>query len=425
MCYDCDHRTAATDFLLAKKEYSNITGNIERKSDVLLYHMRQSFKPGEIDAETAIKIGYDLASRFTKGQHSFVVAVHDDKAHIHCHIMFSAVNLDCTKKFTNFWGSSFALRRLSDIICFENGLSIIENPKPSRGHYGTWMGDNKEPTLRGKLERFIDEILAQKPVDFESFLRMLAENNCEIKYGKHISLRLDGQKRFIRLRSLSDEYSENAICERISGQRKTVNISDAPIPQKVNLLIDIQNSIKAQNSPGYERWAKIFNLKQMAQTLIFLEENNITEMDTLQKSAQQSKDEFNDLQTRIHTIDTRMKDIAILQKHIGAYIKTKDVYAAYKKSGYSKKFLSKHENQINACKSAKDYFDELRLTKLPTIKTLQAEYATLSAEKKKLYGNYHAKREYMQNVLKARQNVQMLLGYDDRESERTNQRFER
>jgi len=283
--------------------------------------------------------------------------------------------------------------------------------------------------LREKLEQFIDEVITQKPVDFESFLRMLTENNCEVKRGKHISLRLDGQKRFIRLRSLSEDYTEDTILERISEQRDAAPMRDCGRKtkeyQSVNLLIDIQNSIKAQNSPGYERWAKIFNLKQMAQTLLFLEENNITEMGILQESAQKSKDDFNDLQTRIQTADTRMKEITVLQKHIGAYIKTKDVYAEYKKSGYSKKFFAKHENQINACKAAKDHFNKLGLSKLPTIKALQTEYATLSAEKKKLYGNYHAKREYMQNVLKARQNVQTLLGYNEKNSEQISQRSER
>ncbi len=414
------------EFLLSKKEYAAITGRNQGKRDVLAYHLRQSFKPGEVDAETANKIGYELALRFTKGRHSFIVATHVDKAHIHNHIIFNSTNLDCNRKFVNFWGSSKALRKLSDIICMENGLSIIESPKPPKGHYGTWLGDGKEPTAREKLERLIDKILAGKPADLTAFLRMLEAEHCEIKRGKHLSIRMDGQKRFIRLRSLLDDYTEGAIRERITGKRKVQPQTTPPGQErKVNLLIDIQNSIKAQNSPGYERWAKIFNLKQAAQTLLFLQDNGITEITALSETAQKAKDIFNAIQSRINAADSRLKEITALQKHIGAYIKTKDVYAAYRQAGYSKKYLAEHEPAITACKAAKAYFDEKKLDKLPTIKMLQTEYAVLSAEKKKAYGEYHQARKFMQDILTAKQNAEQLLGYQESENARTADRAER
>ena len=425
--YACDKRTAATEFLLSKQEYHAVTGKKQSNKDVLLYHIRQSFAPGEITAEKALKIGYELSKRFTKGKHPFIVAVHEDKAHLHCHIIFNAVNIDCDRKFVNFWHSSMALRRLSDFICLENGLSIIENPKPSKGSYGTWLESKgkKEPSKREKLEQHIEKILANEPKDFDEFLKMLQDSGCEIKHRnrKHIALRLPGQKSIIRLRSLSDGYTEESIYKRLSGKTnasaKTIRI---PQTTKVCLLIDIQNSIKAQDSPGYERWAKIFNLKQAAQTLIFLQENNLDDLEKLQEAAQNAKDSFNDIQSRINTADARLKEISALQKNISTYVKTRKVYTEYRKAGYSKKFLANHEAEIQAHKAAKTFFNEQNLDKLPTMQMLKQEYAMVLAEKKKAYTGYRQAREFMQDILKAKQNAESLLNFRNTEQAIENDR---
>ena len=405
---------------MSKKEYFSKTGR-SQKNDILAYHLRQSFKPGEVTPEEANRLGYELAMRFTKGRHSFIVATHVDKAHTHNHIIFNSTNLDCDRKFVNFWGSAFAVRKLNDLICLENGLSVIKNPKPAKGHYGTWLegkGHKKKPTKIDELQQFIDTTLEKKPKDFDDFIQMLINNGCKVsqKHRKHISLIMPGHKKPIRLSSLSDDYTETALRERISGKRITPPAPRLPRPQeKLSLLVDIENSLKAKDSSGYERWAKIFNLKQAAQTLLFLQESNISDIDALRIAAQKAKDDFNDTQSRIHAAYARLKEITVLQKHIGMYIKTRDIYTQYRKSGYSKKFLAKHQAQIEAHKAAKNFFNEQNLTKLPTIKMLQTEYATLAAEKKKLYSGYHAQREYMQNILLAKQNTEILLNCREQE----------
>jgi hypothetical protein len=422
--YACDQRTAVPEFIFSRQEYHRITGREQRKSDVLMYHMRQSFKPGEITPEQALKIGHDLAARWTKGKHQFVVVVHEDKAHIHCHIMFNSVNIDCDRKFVNFWLSSMALRRLSDIICIENGLSIIESPKPTKGkNYGKWLGDKKEPSARFQLEQLIDKVLAEKPVDFESFIKLLEAENCEFKRSRR-SVRLAGKKGFIRLNRLSDDYTETAIRERISGIRPALLKNETVVPKpneyRFSLLIDVQNSIKAQNSPGYEQWAKIFSLKQAAKTLLYLQDNNLDDLEKLSKAAQQAKDDFNETQNQIQTADARLKEISFLQKHIGTYIKTKDIYAEYKRRKFSRKFLAENEKAINGCKAAKAYFTEQNLKKLPTMQMLKQEYAALVAEKKKLYSGYNAAKSHMQEILIAEQNVNMLLNYNEAKPNKEN-----
>jgi len=425
--YQCDPRTVDTEFLLSKQQYADITGRDQGSRDILAFHVRQAFKPGEITPELANKLGHELAMRFTKGRHAFIVATHIDKAHIHSHIIFNSTALDCTAKFRNPMRSNRIIRRISDAICLENGLSVIENPKPPKGHYGTWLGDKKEPTWREKLEALIDGALANKPADFKAFIKLMEAEKCEVKLGKHISLRMEGQKRFARLKSLSDGYTEDAIMERIAGRRgapEKRKTEAAPLaqPQKINLLIDIQNSIKAQGSPGYEHWAKIFNLKQAAQTLIFLQDNGLDDMEKLRGAAQKAKDDFNGANIRAKEIGKRLGEIAALQKHIGAYSKTREAYAAYRNSGYSKKFLASHEDEINRHKAAKEYFDSLGLKKLPTINALKTEYAALTAEKKKLYAGYHQSRKYMQDILTAKQNAESLLNYREEVKEKEYER---
>ena len=173
--YACDSRTADAEFLLAKRQYIAATGRVRGTDDVIAYHVRQSFRPGEITPEEANRLGVEFAKRFTKGNHAFVVCTHIDKSHIHNHIIWSSVSLEYDRKFRNFWGSTKAVRRLSDTICIENGLSIVENPKPHGKSYNKWLGDQAKPSHRELLRVAIDNALSQSPVDFEELLKLLGQ----------------------------------------------------------------------------------------------------------------------------------------------------------------------------------------------------------------------------------------------------------
>lgn len=227
--YECDPATVAAEFLLAKASYKAMTGREQKQGeDVLCYQIRQSFYPGEITPEEANRVSYDLAMRWTKGRHAFIVTTHTDKQHIHSHIYYNSTTLDYTRKFRNFWGSSFALRRLSDRLCLENGLSIVENPKPrSKGkfrNYGEWQAGQKKPlTYQDRLRAAIDTALAKKPADFPAFLSLMEQAGYEVKQRRGaISFRAPGQERFTRLRSdtLGEGYSETDIRAALSGSRQ-------------------------------------------------------------------------------------------------------------------------------------------------------------------------------------------------------------
>lgn len=420
--YACDHRTADAEFLLAKREYLDRTGRYRGKDDVIAYHMRQSFLPGEITPEEANRMGQELARRFTHGNHAYIVATHTDKQHIHNHIIFHSVNLECDRKFRNFWGSTKALHRLSDTICIENGYSIVADPKRHGQAYNKWLGESAQLPHRETIRLLIDDALAQKPADLDALLELLKAAGCEIKRGKQISIRGPGQIRFKRLDSLGEAYDLPALTEILAGerehqprQRRHTPVAATP---KVNLLVDIQAQLRAGKGPGYERWAKRFNIKQMAQTLNYLTENRLLDYGDLRKKAAQAEARCNGLSAIVKATETKIAENAVLQTHILNYIKTREVYAAYRQAGYSKRFLTEHEAEIALHKAAKKAFDDLGLKKLPTIKTLRAEYAALLAEKKQIYAEYRQARDDMRQLLKAKANVELLLGIDDKPIER-------
>lgn len=236
----------------------------------------------------------------------------------------------------------------------------------------------------------------------------------EIKQGNHISFKGENQKKFIRLRSLGNGYSEDEIKAIISGEKVQINKKNHhQKPQsRVNLLVDIQAKLQAGKGAGYEQWAKIFNLKQMAQTINFLTENKLLAYEDLEKKSLTATDNFNRLSTEIKAAEKRMAEIAILKAHIINYAKTRDVYTAYRKAGYSKKFYEEHAADLLLHKASKATFDELGLKKLPTVKSLQAEYAELLSKKKQAYGIYHAAKKEMQEVLTAKANIDRLLQSD-------------
>jgi hypothetical protein len=308
--FGCDPKTAASEMLLCKREYATFSGRLdEKKSDVVLYQIRQSFKPGEVTAEQALDIGMELARRFTKDKFQYIVATHTDHAHIHNHIIFNSTAIDGTKKFRNFYGSSQAIRKLSDLICIENSLSVIANPSDKHQDYGKWLGNKNPETYRDKLRKTINEIMARKPADFDHFLQMMTDASYEIKRGEHIAFRAKGQQKFTRLRSLGDGYSEKEIRAAIQGksvfvpQKQNKNRINT---NKISLLVDIQAKLQAGKGAGYERWAKIFNLKQMAKTIAFLEENKIENYEELVKMSQNVATEFQQISKKIKLIEIKI-----------------------------------------------------------------------------------------------------------------------
>lgn len=404
--YECAPQTAAEEFVLSKQIYFQKTGR-EQENDVIAYQFRQSFKPGEVTAEEANRIGYEFAERFLKGRHAFIVCTHINRHHIHNHVIWNSTTLDCSRKFRNFWNSTKAVRRLSDTICMEHGLSVIENPAQKGMTYDKWLGGSAKVSNRDMLRKAIDEVLIQKPRDIEEFLSLIEEKGFAVKRGKHITLTNSDFKKAIRMDSLGEGYTEEDIRAVLLGKRKHVQ------RQRSNLLIEIDSKLRMNKTT-----AKVRNLKQMAQTINYLREHGLLDLAELQRKMADITAKYHDLSERIKSMETRMKAIGEMKTQIIAYMRTREVYDGYRKSGYSRAYYAEYESEILLHKAAKKAFDEWNLRKLPTVKNLNAEYTDLVKQKKTLYAEYSAVRSEMRELLIHKCNVEKILGIDENEEKK-------
>ena len=415
--FACDPHTVVSEFVLSKKQYYSLTGR-KPKNDILAYQVRQSFKPNEITPEEAHKIGYEFAERFLKGKHAFIVCTHTDKAHIHNHIYFNSTTLDCKRKFRDRYFVSKDVARLSDLICIEHSLSVVENPQRRNSAYNKWEGYQKVPSLRDLLRNDIDEVLKNKPKDFDDFISQMKEKGYSVKFGKHITFSNPRQKKNIRLRSLGRGYSEKEIkaaiwCNKVHRTKKNTKKQKAS-----SLLIDVQQKLAEGKGKGYENWAKVFNLKQMAKTVLYLQENGFADYDEFSKKADEMTAKVNELREEIKVSENRIDELTILREQVINYFNTRETFAKYKASGYSKKFLVEHESEIILHRAAKNKFNELGLKKLPTVKSINEEYSELTKKKKKAYFEYYSLKEKHREMLIHKSNIETILGISSENKKR-------
>ena len=316
--------------------------------------------------------------------------------------------MDGTRKFKNFWLSTFAVQRLSDLICLEHQLSVIEK-KPYRERQKRIVYPPKESN-RDRLCGIIDTILAQQPKDFEVFLQKLEQQGYEVKRGKHTAVKGARQKRFIRFRTLGTGYSEDEIKAVLAGKAEHKPYQKQPLKeQPFQLLVDIQRKMAEGKSVGYKKWATKFNLKEMSKTLLFLQEQKIGSAEELRERATAATERYHAMGDSIKAAEARLTEIAVLKTHIINYAKTRSVYDAYRKSGYSKKYLEAHREEITLHKAAKTAFDESNLKTLPKVKELDAEFAELLTQKKAAYPDYRKARNEMQELVRAQKNVERFF----------------
>ncbi|MBC8586250.1 relaxase/mobilization nuclease domain-containing protein [Youxingia wuxianensis] len=379
------------------------------KGNNLAHHLIQSFAPGEADYQTAHEIGRQLADAVTKGQHEYVLTTHIDKGHIHNHIIFCAVNFVDHHKYNSNKRTYYGIRNMSDKLCRENGLSVLVPGKGSKGKsYAEYQAEKTGASWKGKLKIAVDALIPQVST-FEELLQRLQAAGYEIKQGKYISCRAPGQERFTRLKTLGADYTEEALTERINGKR--TRAAKAPKQQRgVNLLIDIENSIKAQESKGYEQWAKIQNLKQAAKTLNFLTENKIEQYADLTARIAEIAAENERAADALKTVEKRLADMAVLIKNVTAYQKTKPVYEAYRAAKDKARFRRENESSLILFEAAaKAVKPALIGGKLPNTAALQAEYAALGEQKEALYADYGKLKRKVKEYGIIKQNIDSIL----------------
>ncbi|MBR3380270.1 MAG: relaxase, partial [Bacillus sp. (in: Bacteria)] len=278
------------------------------------------------------------------------------------------------------------------------------------------------------LRRIIDTVLDEKPSDFEDFLKQLSTYGVTVNTDrKNLRLKAVGQTKFTRCNSLKGDYTEQAIRERIEGVRVVDSKQKVkrPTVPRIGLLIDIDAAIRAGKGPGYERWSKVFNLKQLSQAVLYLKEHGDMSYEDLKEKTAVAVTRFNNLSAEIKDLESQMSDNAELQKQIINYAKTRAVYAEYRKSGYSKKFRAEHETEILLHQAAKKHFDSFGDKKLPHVRALREQYQVLLAQKRKAYSAYKQAREEMKELYNVKSNVEHLLNISEHDNEREREKTRR
>ena len=390
---------------------------------VIARHLIQSFDVGEVSPEVAHEIGKQFADEWLKGKYEYVIATHIDKGHCHNHIIFNAVNFVDYHSYRSNKRTYRELRLLSDEICKEHGLSVIP-PSQNKGmDYKEYTEAKKGTSWKQKLKQTIDRLVITAK-DYDEFLKLMQEAGYEIKTGKYISFRAAGQERFTRAKTIGENYTEERIKERIAGRNPRKRRMQ--IERKgISLIIDIQNSIKAQESKGYEHWTKINNLKEAAKTLNYLTENNLLQYADLEAKAEDIHSSYDRTSKELKGVEARLREIQPLIKNIGNYQRLKPVNEAYQKAKGKTAFRAKHEAELVIFEAAKSTLLAVQGDgKLPSLKALQAEQERLTEEQQRLYDERAKLKKEAKQIDTIKANVDSYLSptaSKDRENKRNSE----
>ena len=396
--FACSYETADIEFeMLLAQAY--------QKGNNLAHHLIQSFAPGEATAKQAHEIGKKLADEVLQGKYSYVLTTHIDKGHVHNHLIFCAVDMVNQRKYISNKQSYAYIRRTSDRLCKEHGLSVVK-PGQSKGKsYAEWDAQRKGTSWKAKLKAAIDAAIPQAK-DFDDFLWLMQAQGYEIKPGKFISFRAPGQERFTRCKTLGEAYTEEAIKERIKGSDITMRPKDR---KRISLRIDLENSIKAQQSAGYEKWAKLHNLKQAAMTLNFLTEHGIDTYPDLEIKVAEITAASDKAAAALKAAEHRLADMAVLIKNVTTYKHFRPVALEYRNAKDKAKFRCEHESALILYEAAAKALKEQGVKRLPDLYALKAEYKRLAEEKERLYERYGEAKKQMQEYGIIKQNVDGIL----------------
>ena len=396
--FGCSPETAAFDFKFALSKTNQADPN-------KAFHLIQAFMPGEVSYKEAHQIGIELADKLLEGKYSYIVATHIDKGHVHNHIIFCAVDMVNQRKYVSNRQSYAYIRRTSDRLCKEHGLSVVM-PGQDRGKsYAEWDAHRKGTSWKAKLKTAIDAAIPQAK-DFDDFLRLLQEQGYEVKRGKYVSFRAPGQERFTRCKTLGEAYTEEAITQRIKGrfvERKPKE------NRKISLRIDLENSIKVQQSAGYEKWAKLHNLKQAARTLNFLTEHEIESYPDLESRVAEITAASTEAAAALKAAERRLAEMAVLIKDVTTCKELRPLLQEYQRAADKKQFRRKHEGTLILYEAAAKALKEQGFQKLPDLYALKNEYKQLAEQKDQMQRQYNDAKRQMQEYGIIKQNVDGIL----------------
>ena len=419
--YGCASETAAREFEWTRKIAEQKGMNPVR---IIARHVIQSFEIGEVTPELAHEIGKQFADEILGGKYEYVLTTHIDKDHVHNHLIFNAVDFVDYHAYKSYKRIYYDMREVSDRLCKENGLSVIP-PSQNKGMgYKEYTEAKRGTSWKQKLKQTIDRLVITAK-DYDDFLRLMQKAGYEIKTGKYISFRAEGQERFTRSKTISENYTEERIKERIAGrtprrsQRQTT-------PKGISLIGDIQERIRLIDSKGYEHKAKLTILKEAARTLNYLTENNLLQYADLEKKVEDIHSSYDRTGKELKGVEARLREVQPLIKNISNYQRLKPVYDAFQKAKDKPGFKAKHEAELVIFEAARSTLLAMQGDeKLPSLKTLKAEQAQLFEEQERLYAerNRHTKEAKQIETIKSNVDTFLAPSADhDRDHLRSTQR---
>ena len=401
--FGCSVETAAKEF-----DWTRETAVQHGMPDVKIIarHVIQSFDIGEASPEVAHEIGKQFADEMLGGKYEYVLATHVDKDHIHNHIIFNAVSFVDHHAYKSYKKIYYDMREISDKICAENGLSVIPPTQGKGMEYKEYSEAKQGTSWKQKLRFAIDKNI-KFAKDFDDFIRLMQESGYEVKSGKYISFRAEGQERFTRTKTIGENYTEERIRERISrdfGRKLPTECKG------VSLIIDIENSIKAQQSKGYEHWAKVNNLKEAAKTLNYLTENNLLQYSDLESKVAELSTAFSANTESLKEVEDRLREIQPIIKNLDNYRKLRPVWEEYSNARHKPVFREKHQAELmifeSSRKALREHYGE---RKWDSLKELQAERDKLTAEQTALYAARDKLKKQIKEVETVKRNVDRIL----------------
>ena len=419
--YGCASETAAREFEWTRKIAEQKGMNPVR---IIARHVIQSFEIGEVTPELAHEIGKQFADEILGGKYEYVLTTHIDKDHVHNHLIFNAVDFVDYHAYKSYKRIYYDMREVSDRLCKENGLSVIP-PSQNKGMgYKEYTEAKRGTSWKQKLKQTIDRLVITAK-DYDDFLRLMQEAGYEIKTGKYISFRAEGQERFTRSKTIGENYTEERIKERIAGrtprrsQRQTT-------PKGISLIGDIQERIRLIDSKGYEYKAKLTILKEAARTLNYLTENNLLQYADLEKKVEDVHSSYDRTGKELKGVEARLREVQPLIKNISNYQRLKPVYDAFQKAKDKPGFKAKHEAELVIFEAARSTLLAMQGDeKLPSLKTLQAEQAQLFEEQERLYAERNRFKKEAKQIETIKSNVDAFLSPSadhDRDHRRSTQR---
>ena len=419
--YGCASETAAREFEWTRKIAEQKGMNPVR---IIARHVIQSFEIGEVTPELAHEIGKQFADEILGGKYEYVLTTHIDKDHVHNHLIFNAIDFVDYHAYKSYKRIYYDMREVSDRLCKENGLSVIP-PSQNKGMgYKEYTEAKRGTSWKQKLKQTIDRLVITAK-DYDDFLRLMQEAGYEIKTGKYISFRAEGQERFTRSKTIGENYTEERIKERIAGRTPRRSQRQAT-PKGISLIGDIQARIRLIDSKGYEHKAKLTILKEAARTLNYLTENNLLQYADLEKKVEDVHSSYDRTGKELKGVEARLREVQPLIKNISNYQRLKPVYDAFQKAKDKPGFKAKHEAELVIFEAARSTLLAMQGDeKLPSLKTLQAEQQRLLEEQQRLYDERVKLKKEVKQIETIKSNVDTFLAPSvdhDRDHLRSTQR---